>query len=117
MGVNVVLLIRAVAHPAWWPAALALTIVALPVGWALLNLGLEPHVEKYGSVFSGAQFLLGPDRRHTLSESALFARWVALQVGMVGAIFIGAWIAHRFVVTALGVGATSRRRGAAGAAS
>lgn len=117
MGVNVMLLIRAAARPTWWPAAVASAIVALPIGWAFLNLGLEPHVEKYGAVFSGAQFLLGPDRRHGLSESALFTRWAAVYAGAVGVTFIGAWIAHRVVLTALGMGATSRRRGAAGAAS
>jgi hypothetical protein len=98
IGVSVLLLLRAAAHATWWPAAIASTIVALPIGWALLNLGLEPHVEKYGAVFSGAQFLLGPDRRHTLSESALFARWVAVQMGGVGVTFIGAWIAHQGVL-------------------
>jgi hypothetical protein len=117
MGVNVVLLSRAAAHPTWWPSAIASAIVALPIGWALLNLGLEPHVEKYGSVFSGAQFLLGPDRRHGLSESALFARWAAVYAGAVGVTFIGAWITHRIVPTALGVGSTSRPGKSAGAAS
>lgn len=97
IGISVALLIRAAAQPAWWPAAVASTVAAVPVGWALLNLGLDAHVEKYGAVFSGVQFLLGPDRRHTLSESALFARWAALQTGGVVVTFIGAWIAHRSV--------------------
>jgi hypothetical protein len=117
IGVSVVLLIRAAAQPRWWPAAIALTIAALPAGWALLSLGLEPHVEKYGYVFSGAQFLLGPDRKNTLSESALFARWVALQAGLVVVTFIGAWIAHHVVLAASGADTTSRRSRAADAAS
>ena len=37
------------------------TLLALPVGWLLINLGLEPRVHKYGQIFSGVQFLLGPD--------------------------------------------------------
>jgi hypothetical protein len=102
IGISVALAIRAAAQPTWWPAAILSTIVGVPAGWALLNLGLEPHVEKYGAVFSGAQFLLGPDRRHTLSESALFARWVALQLGAVAVTFVGAWIAHRLVLGARG---------------
>lgn len=108
MGVSVALLIRATGQPAWWPAAIASAVAAVPVGWALLNLGLDAHVEKYGSVFSGVQFLLGPDRRHTLSESALFARWVAVQTGGVGVTFIGAWIAHRCVGVFRGATHTSR---------
>jgi hypothetical protein len=98
IGVSVVLLIRAAGQPRWWPVAIGATIAALPVGWALLNLGLEPHVEKYGSIFSGAQFLLGPDRKSILSESALFTRWVAVQLSAVGVTFVGAWVAHRLVL-------------------
>jgi hypothetical protein len=95
IGVSVVLLLRAVAEPKWWPVAVGSTIAALPVGWALLNLGLEPHVEKYGYTFSGAQFLLGPDRKNALSEYALFTRWVAVQLAGVGVAFVGSWIADR----------------------
>ncbi len=101
IGVCVVQLLRAVERQGWWPVAIASAIAALPVGWVLLQLGLEPQVEKYGYVFSGAQFLLGPDRRNTISESALFARWVALQIRAVGVTFIGAWVTHRLVLAAL----------------
>jgi len=95
IGVSVVLLLHAAAEPKWWPVAVGSTIAALPVGWALLNLGLDAHVEKYGYTFSGAQFLLGPDRNNALSEYALFTRWVAVQLGGVGVTFVGAWIADR----------------------
>jgi hypothetical protein len=108
IGLSVALLIRATGQPVWWPAAVASTVAAVPAGWALLNLGLDAHVEKYGSVFSGVQFLLGPDRRHTLSESVLFGRWVAVQTGGVGVTFIGAWIAHRCVSALSGATHTSR---------
>jgi hypothetical protein len=97
IGVSVVLLMRAAAQPNWWPVAIGATMAALPVGWALLSLGLDPRVEKYGHVFSGAQFLLGPDRGNTLSQSALFARWAAVQLGVVGVTCVGAWIANRVV--------------------
>jgi hypothetical protein len=117
IGVSVALLIHAAAQPRWWPAAIASTIVALPIGWALLNLGLEPHVDTHGPVFSGAQFLLGPDRTTMLSQSALFARWAVVYTGAAGVTFIGAWAANQIVCATIGVGATSRRRGVAGAAS
>src|SRR5947209_15390162 len=57
----------------------------------------------------------------TLSESALFARWAAVQLGAVAVTFVGAWIAHRFVRAVGGADVTSRgasrSRPAAGAAS
>ena len=75
------------ARLAW----LALPILALgiPIGWWLLNLGLEPHVQKYEQVFSGVQFLLGPDRVHPLTRAELFMRWALLQVGLVGVLAAG----------------------------
>jgi hypothetical protein len=63
-------------------------------------------VHKYSAVFSGAQFLLGPDRNHALSTTTLFARWAVLYVGGVAVIWFGAWLA-RTLADALG--ATSRR--------
>jgi hypothetical protein len=115
IGVSVVLLIHACAQPKWWPVAIVTTIAALPVGWTLLNLGLEPHVEKFGAVFSATQFLLGPDRRTTLSSEALFARWIAFQLSVVGVTFIGAWIAERAVLAGEGRASISGLRAAADA--
>lgn len=60
--------------------ACLLTLLALPAGWLLLNLGLEANVEKYSQTFSGVQFLLGPDRAHKLSEWVLFGRWGMVQL-------------------------------------
>ncbi|WP_107761322.1 VanZ family protein [Nitrosospira multiformis] len=71
------------------------SISALPVAWWLLNLGLEPNVEKYGFTFSGVQFLLGPDRQNLLSQTQLFARWCAVQVGFILVTAVGirsAWL-------------------------
>ena len=68
------------------------TVTAVPLGWWLLNRGLEPAVEKYGSVFSGAQFLLGPDRRHLLSAEVLFVRWAAVQAVATLLIATGTWL-------------------------
>lgn len=58
-----------------------LSLAALPLGWWLLNQGLEQHVEKYSFVFSGPQFLLGPDRAKLLSPEVLFLRWCLVQLG------------------------------------
>lgn len=72
-------------------AWLALPILALgvPIGWWLLNLGLEPNVQKYEQVFSGVQFLLGPDRAHALTRAELFTRWALLQTGLVTVLTAG----------------------------
>jgi hypothetical protein len=116
IGISVSLLLRASAGPAWWPVAIAVVIVTIPIGWALLNLGLEGHVEKYGAVFSGTQFLLGPDRRHALPAWTLFARWAVLQAAAVAVTFIGAWIAQRGLL-ATGGAATSKEQRAGGGPS
>ena len=115
VGFSVSQLMRAAAQPARWPLAIVIAIVTLPIGWTLLNVGLESHVEKYGAVFSGAQFLLGPDRRHTLPVWSLVARWATLQTGAVIVTFIGAWIADRVVLAARGAPIFRHRRVAGGA--
>jgi len=98
MAAHVALLLCARDSRLGWIGALVGSVVAVPAGWWLLNAGLEQQVHKYGQVFSGAQFLLGPDRRHALSEHVLLLRWAAVQTGSVGVMFIGAWIGNRFVV-------------------
>jgi hypothetical protein len=110
MATNVALLMRAADRWAWRPAALVFSIVAIPVGWVLLGAGLERHIEKYGLVFSGTQFLLGPDRQRSLSDAALFIRWAVVQGGGVTVIFIGAWIADRFARSARSQTARHARR-------
>ncbi len=69
--------------------ATVFSLAMLPLGWWLLNLGLEANVEKYGLFFSGAQFLLGPDRSQLLPEWELFSRWSILQIGFVGIVGVG----------------------------
>jgi hypothetical protein len=107
IGVCVMQWLRAVEQPGWTPAAIASTIAALPLGWLLLNAGLEPHVEKYGHVFSGAQFLLGPDRGTLLSDAQLFVRWAAVQSSAIVVTFVGAWIADVAIRVARGGGPTA----------
>ena len=91
---NAALVARVAPHLVHVAAAVGLTVCAVPVGWWLLNLGLEQNVEKYDQVFSGAQFLLGPDRLKKLSSEVLFARWTAVQLGAVLTLAAGARLAE-----------------------
>lgn len=88
LAVNVVL-VATVRRGHGWVLRGVVTLLALPVSWWLFTHGLDPAVEKYGQVFSGAQFLLGPDRTQTLSTAALFGRWVALYLGGLGVLAAG----------------------------
>ena len=74
----------------WVVLAIGVTSAALPVGWWLLNNGLEQYVQKYDLVFSGVQFLLGPDRKQTLNPEILFFRWSIVQMSAVLVIAAGA---------------------------
>ncbi|WOJ95034.1 VanZ family protein [Congregibacter variabilis] len=65
--------------------------ISIPLSWWLLNQGLEPQVHKYGSVFSGVQFLLGPDRKQLLPQETLMIRWSLVYV--VGVVGLGAGVA------------------------
>jgi len=89
---NVALLTRVPIRFLGIVTAVMATGFAVVVGWEVLNLGLEPHVEKYGQIFSGAQFLLGPDRKHTLSNAELFARWIVVYLPAVILISAGSRI-------------------------
>jgi hypothetical protein len=82
---------------------------SLVATWFLLNAGLEQHVHKYSFVFSGTQFLLGPDRQHGLSAAMLFARWAVVYAGAVGVIVVGAWIAETIVFSVRATWERSRR--------
>ncbi|HEY1091860.1 MAG TPA: hypothetical protein VGE47_12265, partial [Burkholderiaceae bacterium] len=70
-------------------AAAATSLALLPLSWWLLNQGLEAEVNKYGQTFSGAQFLLGPDRAHLLRPEILFARWALVYLGGVALLSLG----------------------------
>jgi len=67
---------------------LVITACTIP-GWYLFNLGLEANIEKYGTTFSGVDFLLGPDRQQKLSQSMLFIRWIILYTGCVATLTWG----------------------------
>ena len=59
---------------------IVLTLCASIFGWFLFNWALEPEVHKYGNIFSGVDFLLGPDRKNLLSKETLFFRWFILYI-------------------------------------
>ena len=92
LAVNVALALAARKSPARWLVMIVASTIGVVVTWTLLNAGLEQHVNKYSFVFSGVQFLLGPDRQHRLTTTALFVRWAALYAGAVTVIAVGAWI-------------------------
>jgi hypothetical protein len=94
ISANIVFLACMPMQPGTFAGGAATTLLFLPCGWWLLRHGLEPQVHKYGSVFSGVQFLLGPDRKQFLSEQALFTRWSLVQLGGVLIASAGARLAR-----------------------
>lgn len=82
-------------HLGWTLAGVPVLLISVPLGWWLLNQGLEQRVEKYGQVFSGTQFLLGPDRTHTMSQQVLFLRWAVLHLGAMVILGMGLWLGHQ----------------------
>jgi hypothetical protein len=93
LSANLVLLARTPPGALALVWRFALTLALVPLGWLLLTHGLEQQVEKYGLVFSGQQFLLGPDREHLVTEWALFYRWSLVQVAGVLVAALGARLA------------------------
>lgn len=90
------LLARAVAGPnraVHAVVGLALAVAMAPVGWWLIDNGLEHEVRKYELTYSGTQFLLGPDRRNALPEAQLAARWMWLQSAAIATLAMGMAIA------------------------
>jgi hypothetical protein len=69
--------------------AVVFSLALVPLGWSLLNLGLDQQVEKYGQVFSATQFLLGANRAEHLGLYSLFLRWCVVQLGAVAVISVG----------------------------
>jgi VanZ family protein len=96
---NVALLVR--NSPQRWPA-LVFTAAAVPLSWWLLKMGLAEEIDKYELVYSGPQFLLGPDRVNLLEESALQGRWAALYLALVATGSAGVALARRLRPAAAG---------------
>ena len=60
-------------------AALA-TPLAVAAAWAMVYLGLDPAVTKYGHTFPALRFLLAPNRKAALCWNELFLRFSAVQI-------------------------------------
>ena len=91
--INSLLLAEAVsAGPTQIGLTVLFSLAALPLGWWLLNEGLEQNVQKYGLVYSGTQFLLGQDRLNLLGPTALFLRWCTTQASIALVLAIGVWL-------------------------
>ena len=73
--------------------AVAVTLLLVAPGWCLLQLGLEPAVEKYGLTFPAGRFLLGASRQADLTPLALLLRWSVVQLAVVAAMTWGQLIA------------------------
>ncbi|WP_340118812.1 VanZ family protein [Pelagibius sp. 7325] len=88
---NALVVLHAIRHPKAGPvlAAVGVVAVSLPLGWLLFKNGLSPVVTKYGNVFSGVDFLLGPDREELLPDSVLMGRWFVLQIAAIAALTLG----------------------------
>jgi len=93
MAANAALLLRSQRSVSRILVTLGASAAAIPISWWLLNAGFAQHVEKYSMVFSGTQFLLGPDRQHALVARTLFVRWALVYVSGVLLIWFGAWLA------------------------
>ena len=81
------------ARPA---VAVLVCLLAVPLGYVLLHLGLEPAVEKYGRTFAAIQFLLSEDREHLASGAALQLRYALAFAAGAGAIALtqhAGWVA------------------------
>ena len=91
LPINMIAVAHALAAPRVMNVAIAAAIVvlSLPVGWYLFTSGLSAPVEKYGLTFTGADFLLGPNRRQILPQNELMMRWTAVQIGAVAALAFG----------------------------
>jgi len=89
----------------WTLLSLVCTFLAIPEGWFLLKNGLVTDIVKYGTTYSGVDFLLGPDRENLLSKSELFFRWSLVQTGIVMVLAYG----QRILITILPMASSMRQ--------
>ncbi len=93
---------------AWWvkkaPAASVIrivifaivTLVSAPLGFYLVQNGMQDVIIKYGRVFSGLQFILSPSRETLLSEQQLFFRFLILHCMLLVMFFISGFASRSF---------------------
>ncbi|MDE2274691.1 MAG: hypothetical protein KGK09_00195, partial [Burkholderiales bacterium] len=66
--------------------ALALAVLSVPLGGAILAFGLESQVHKYGATFSALQFMLSADRQHYAVGWALALRYLMFHAAVVAVV-------------------------------
>ena len=71
-----------------------LTLVSAPIGYYLIQHGLQDVIIKYGRVFSGLQFLLSPARDSLLSETQMFFRFCILHFMLLVLFFISGFMSR-----------------------
>jgi VanZ family protein len=68
-----------------------LVALSVPLGYALLQSGLEPNVQKFGVSFSGLQFLLSTSRQSYAAGWELGLRYLSFHVAVIGLIALAQW--------------------------
>ncbi|GAC31273.1 hypothetical protein GPLA_0354 [Paraglaciecola polaris LMG 21857] len=69
------------------------TVVSAPLGFYLIQHGMQDVIIKYGRVFSGLQFILSPSRESLLSQEQLFFRFSILHFMLLIMFFINGFAA------------------------
>ncbi len=67
-----------------WPPVVAVLLLGLPVAYALIYLGTNQAINKYGGQFSALQFLLSADRSHYVTGVAFWFRYLLAYTGFLG---------------------------------
>jgi VanZ family protein len=91
-----------------WLRAICIFVFGAAAGWFLLRFGLVQQLQKYGLTYSGVQFLFGPDRIATLSDTALCLRWSAAYSAIIAGLALASRWAAQLVNNPDLAAATSR---------
>ncbi|QHJ11394.1 hypothetical protein FX988_01623 [Paraglaciecola mesophila] len=98
---------------AWWvkkaPTASAfnvlgyaiVTLVTAPLGFYLVQNGMQDVIIKYGKVFSGLQFILSPSRESLVSAEQLFLRFSILHFMLLAMLFISGFASRGFTLNSV----------------
>ncbi|GAC23199.1 hypothetical protein GMES_0899 [Paraglaciecola mesophila KMM 241] len=75
---------------------ITLTLLSAPLGFYLLQHGMQDVIIKYGRVFSSLQFILSPSRDNLLTTDQMFIRYTMLHFMLLGMFFIAGFSARAF---------------------
>ncbi len=92
-----------------WIYAVFICVFGAITGWFLLRFGLAQQLQKYGLVYSGVQFLFGPDRVSTLTETTLFLRWCMAYCAIVTGLALASRWSIQLVFNTPNLAATTSR--------